>query len=176
MKIFVTADLHLGHANIIKYCNRPFDNVIEMTNTIIKRWNERVKKEDLVYVIGDLLFKSSVNRNLINYLNGRIILIEGNHDKHNKVSAIKTKIHSLYLKYNNQYIQLVHDPKDVYISKGNSIALVGHVHNNWEFKDTYNNCIMINVGVDVNNFYPITLDEVFKKYNQYIKQIKLLIN
>ncbi len=172
MRIFVTADLHLGHANIIKYCNRPFDNVIEMTDTIIKRWNERVKSEDLVYIIGDLLFNQSVNKNLINYLNGRIILIEGNHDKHNEVSTIKTKIQSIYLKYNKQNIQLVHRPQDVYTHNNGSIALVGHVHNNWEFKDTFNNCIMINVGVDVNDFYPKTLDEIFKKYYHNIKKNK----
>lgn len=160
MRIFVTADLHLGHANIIKYCNRPFENVEEMNAIIIKKWNERVKDDDLVYVIGDMIFNASINKNLIDYLNGRIILITGNHDRHNRVSSLNANIDSIILNYANNQILLTHDPK--YIQDEDScyeMNLVGHVHNNWKVVKTVYNHIILNVGVDVNNFYPITLDE-----------------
>ena len=63
MNYFFTSDLHLGHKNIIKYCNRPFSSLEEMNRIIIRRWNERVKVEDIVFVIGDFCFRnSSINR------------------------------------------------------------------------------------------------------------------
>jgi len=59
MNHWFTADFHLGHANIIKYCERPFRNVLEMNRTIIKKHNERVKKDDIVYFLGDFCFRNS---------------------------------------------------------------------------------------------------------------------
>ena len=58
-KIFYTADLHLGHANIIKYCNRPFKDVDQMNETLIRNWNSRVKPEDTVIHNGDFCFKNT---------------------------------------------------------------------------------------------------------------------
>jgi len=58
-KQFLTSDLHLGHDNIRKYCSRPFKTLEEMNETIIRRWNERVKKEDFVYHVGDFCFRNS---------------------------------------------------------------------------------------------------------------------
>ena len=51
--IFVTADHHFGHANIIEYTNRPFASVEEMDAALIAAWNERVTDYDLVYHLGD---------------------------------------------------------------------------------------------------------------------------
>ena len=51
--LFFTSDLHLGHANIIRYCDRPFANVGEMDAELIRRWNETVGEEDVVYFLGD---------------------------------------------------------------------------------------------------------------------------
>lgn len=50
---FYTSDLHLGHANVIKFDNRPFANIDEMDQRIITRWNERVSDDDTVYILGD---------------------------------------------------------------------------------------------------------------------------
>lgn len=54
-KVFFTSDLHFGHENVIKFDNRPFRSVEEMDAELISRWNNKVKKGDLVYVLGDLI-------------------------------------------------------------------------------------------------------------------------
>ena len=59
MKNWFSSDYHLGHANIIKYCERPFVDVEEMSATIIKNHNQRVKKEDTVFFLGDFCFRNS---------------------------------------------------------------------------------------------------------------------
>jgi calcineurin-like phosphoesterase family protein len=56
MTIYFTADLHLDHANIIRYCNRPFQDVQEMNECLIKNWNSCIQPNDQVYILGDLVF------------------------------------------------------------------------------------------------------------------------
>ncbi len=82
-KIFFTGDLHFGHENAIKFDNRPFQTVEEMDEALITKWNNKVGKGDLVYVLGDMIWKSRNNDavSLIKSLNGQIILIKGNHDR-----------------------------------------------------------------------------------------------
>lgn len=82
-KVFFTSDLHFGHENVIRFDNRPFASVEEMDAELVRRWNAKVGKGDLVYVLGDLIWKSRNGdaHNLIRSLNGQIILIKGNHDR-----------------------------------------------------------------------------------------------
>ena len=54
--IYYTSDLHLGHANIIKLCKRPFSDVDEMNAVLISNWNNRVTNGDTVYISGDLMY------------------------------------------------------------------------------------------------------------------------
>ena len=56
-KVFFTADLHFGHENVIKLDGRPFANVEEMDEELIRRWNAKVGKGDLVYVLGDMIWQ-----------------------------------------------------------------------------------------------------------------------
>lgn len=51
--IYYTADLHFGHANIIKLCHRPFASIEEMDEKLIEKWNNKVKNGDTVYIVGD---------------------------------------------------------------------------------------------------------------------------
>ena len=80
-KVFFTADMHFGHENVIKFDKRPFETVEEMDAELIRRWNAKVGKGDLVYVLGDMIWKTRNNDadTLIRSLNGQIILIKGNH-------------------------------------------------------------------------------------------------
>lgn len=82
-KIFFTGDLHFGHANVIAFDNRPFKTVEEMDAELIRRWNNKVGKGDLTYVLGDMIWKARNDDapELIKSLNGQIILIKGNHDR-----------------------------------------------------------------------------------------------
>lgn len=73
--IWFIADTHFGDGRILKYENRPFQDVNEMNQCIVDNWNSLVKEEDLIYLIGDI-----GNEAYISSLNGKKYLIKGNHD------------------------------------------------------------------------------------------------
>lgn len=80
--LWVTADQHFGHKNIIKYENRPFDSVKDMNNTIINNFNALVDKSDITYHLGDFaLTPKRIAKELLAELNGRHKIILGNHDR-----------------------------------------------------------------------------------------------
>jgi len=181
MRYWFTADLHLGHFNIIKYCNRPFKTLEEMNNILIKNWNFRVKEEDIIFHVGDFCFKNSPGgkkgegvpikaKEWESKLNGKIIHIKGNHDKNN---STKTIIERLTIRYGNKYINLIHNPS--YVNIDTEINFVGHRHNNWEIKRIRKGngfTDAINVGVDVWNFKPVTFEEIMKRYTKWKKELE----
>ncbi|MBR0159988.1 MAG: hypothetical protein IJQ02_01640 [Oscillospiraceae bacterium] len=80
--IYYIADMHFGHENVLKFDNRPFESVEQMTETVVSRWNERVTEEDTVYVLGDAFWKNEAQSMAIfRRLNGHKQLICGNHDR-----------------------------------------------------------------------------------------------
>ena len=80
--IFFISDLHVGHANVIKYDGRPFKTTDEMHVELIKRWNSVVGPDSIVYFLGDLSFtRSDMTKWFVWQLNGKIHAIAGNHDK-----------------------------------------------------------------------------------------------
>lgn len=82
--LFLTSDSHFNHVNIIKFCNRPFDSVEEMNETLISNWNNTVPKDGIVFHLGDFAFGGSeVWHKILSRLNGQIHLILGNHDLKN---------------------------------------------------------------------------------------------
>jgi calcineurin-like phosphoesterase family protein len=170
MATFVTADLHFNHANIIRYCNRPFDDVNDMNDCLVENWNRVVAMDDTVFHIGDFCFRKNINGIYqgVDYwkskLNGNIILIAGNHDKY---LAMK----SLTIYFSNKAILIRHNP--IYnaedMPSGIEYVLCGHCHNKWD-KRIVGNTRVINVGVDVSDFKPNQLAEVVKQngeYNEY---------
>lgn len=183
MKYWFTADLHLGHFNIIKYTGRPFKSLEEMNETLIRNWNARVKPGDTVFNVGDFCFKNTRGgkkgegvpipaKEYEKQLNGKIIHIKGNHDRNN---SNKTIIERLGIYYGGKRINLVHNPEHCDINY--EINFIGHVHEKWEFKRirkgySFTDCI--NVGVDVNKFMPITFEELMKKYYRFKKTLKIL--
>lgn len=78
--LFWTADSHFSHSNILKLCNRPFKDVLEMNAELIRRWNTVVEKNDTVFHLGDFTW-AKINDHLP-HLNGHIHFIIGNHDNH----------------------------------------------------------------------------------------------
>lgn len=83
-KKFFTADLHLGHTNILSHCawTRPYDTVESMDSAIVERINERVSSDDILYIVGDFAVSGDVEyiRHLFHQIRGRKVLILGNHD------------------------------------------------------------------------------------------------
>lgn len=149
-----TADNHFGHANIIEYCNRPFKSLEHMDREMIRRWNERVKPEDIVYHLGDFCFKETDGKRFKYYrdqLNGDIVFIRGNHDHNNGSKAIITTV-TIDLGGHDWYME--HYPNKVL-----KFNLHGHVHTLWKIKRE-EHFVLINVGVDVWDFYPINIQEI----------------
>lgn len=80
--VFFTSDTHFGHQNIIKYCDRPFKDTDQMDEVIIKRWNETVPVDGIVYHLGDIAL-GEIAKSLpkVGRLNGYKVAIMGNHDR-----------------------------------------------------------------------------------------------
>ena len=77
-----TSDLHVGHANIIKYCGRPFADVDHMDAELARRWRERVMPDDVVWVLGDVAMGTIADSlALVASLPGEKHLVAGNHDR-----------------------------------------------------------------------------------------------
>ena len=99
-EIFFTSDQHYGHFNIIRYCNRPFSSVEEMDETLIQNHNKKVRQSDIVYMVGDLAFHKDRAQiiALLKRLNGRKILVTGNHDllMHQGDLSMPLEIHHRY--------------------------------------------------------------------------------
>jgi len=176
--IYYISDNHWSHANIIKYCKRPFNDVEEMNSEMIRRWNETVTPEDTVYYLGDFaLGKGEDIVPLVASLNGQKHLIYGNHDegslsKHRQAEWLTIQP-ELYADDNGRVVWMSHYPlyKNPIPDKRNlvrpkasrnwHISLCGHCHNEWQISDA--GCI--NVGADNWDFTPQTLDQLIEKNN-----------
>lgn len=156
--VFFTADTHLGHNNIIRYCKRPFDSIEEMDDAIISNWNKVVKNNDEVFHLGDFAFKDFVSYR--SKLNGRIHLILGNHDIRN-IKILRDVFEGVYqLHYKKIYgvsIVMCHFAMRVWHkSHFNSWQIYGHSHGFMSDDDNFGK--VYDVGVDKNNFTPVSFD------------------
>ena len=80
-KVYLTSDDHFNHSNILKFCQRPFKSVEEMNEALIANWNNKVPEDGIVFHLGDFAWGPiSQWRPIVERLNGKIILIKGNHD------------------------------------------------------------------------------------------------
>lgn len=82
-KLFYTSDPHYGHRNVIRFCDRPYDDVKKMGTSLIENWNSVVGDDDYVFVLGDLFWfnDSHLIKRVLSQLKGNIFIIPGNHDK-----------------------------------------------------------------------------------------------
>ena len=178
--IFFIADLHIGHVNIIKHCARPFRTVGEMDSVIVGNWNARVNADDTVYVLGDLFFSCHNPEWYLQRLNGRKFLTPGNHDvswmKHIDVSSYFEDVALMMeIPYNKQHLMtLCHYPMMSWKDDrdGSGYMIHGHVHNRTEedyFSLIRSNPNIFNAGADINNFSPVTFDELVKNNQKFKK-------
>ena len=181
-KIFFVSDTHFGHTNIIKYCNRPFNNTDEMDEALINNWNAKVPKDGIVYHLGDFAW-GSINywEKIREQLNGEIILIYGNHDEkylHNErmYKLFKEVIPQKKIWINKIPIYMNHYPflcfGGSYKGLGATWQVYGHVHSNPRSEEGLDHKRLVNcfptqydVGVDNNNFTPISFDELYSYIN-----------
>lgn len=95
--IFFISDLHLSHKNVIRYDNRPFENLEEMHTQLIKNWNSVVGKDDIVYNLGDLSFGSDeITKWFLHSVNGQIRHVLGNHDNLEHILRFSSRISDVY--------------------------------------------------------------------------------
>ena len=160
--IWFTSDTHFGHANIIKYSNRPFANVDDMDEQLIQNWNKRVGKNDLVYHLGDFSFHKDFTKTteIFNRLNGVKELILGNHDYMPVPNMNWHSVsHMRALKGFSQKVVLCHYAMRVWDqSHRGAIHLYGHSHGTLPGDSQ-----SMDVGVDCTNYAPISYDEIKEK-------------
>jgi calcineurin-like phosphoesterase family protein len=168
-KIFFTSDHHFGHNNIIKFSNRPFENVEEMNEVLIEKWNSKINPEDEVYHLGDFGMTKDTEQiaNILDKLNGTKYLIVGNHEGPALVNRKKFKWVKDYfeLKVKDsdcsngvQRIVLFHYAMRVWRGDSRGIwHLYGHSHGNLPDKEDK---LAFDIGVDCHDFYPLAYEEV----------------
>ncbi len=158
--IWFTSDTHYFHRNILGYCDRPFDNVLEMNRGLIRAWNYRVAKDDLVYHLGDVSFGGQEETNIIlQQLHGEIQLIKGNHDRTWKSDKITKIHHELNIEVDGQQVCMTHKPQDTWHLQGQgSWHLHGHLHGNPYHDPSIKR--RVDVGVDCWNYKPINLQDI----------------
>lgn len=180
---FVTSDVHFGHNNIIKYCNRPFQNSDEMDITIINNWNKIVNPDDEVYILGDFALIKAENDKLkfnrlcflTNSLNGNKHLLFGNHDYFLDDDYINAGFKDVYhgiLEINLSYHYWVMCHYQM-VSWNNSSKgayhLFGHEHwrqqyspNHQFYKDMLWSERKFNVCMDANNYKPVNINDLVR--------------
>lgn len=182
-----TSDHHFWHEAGIKYNKRPFKDVLEMNDTLIKNWNASIKTEDTVYIMGDFALAGvEKTTDIIRQLNGYKILIMGNHDYRNHKPEKWKQLGMDVVKNCGRYIRngltlmLSHFPYEGYmlddrkfvgmpdeciLSDRGEFLLHGHVHHGWKRRGR-----MINVGVDQWQYKPVSMQDIINQVNDYLKE------
>ncbi len=167
---YYISDTHFGHKNCIEFDNRPFCDVEEMDNALIRNWNSRVKEDDDVWILGDFCFRAENDPNYyLEKLNGRKHLIFGNHDKETLTSQkalehFQTIEKMFHIKDGEHRVVLCHFPIADWNGRHRGVYHVyGHIHNNPEnevqiFMNKIGNAF--NTGCMLNNYMPVTLNEL----------------
>lgn len=184
MSVFFTSDTHFGHERIIDLCSRPFSSVDEMNETLIANWNSVVGPNDRVFHMGDFIMGTfAENVKIIERLNGEIVLTPGNHDRMSSVYHAKPNKKATWTKeytdrgvivmpevWSVQFpttpVTMSHYPfsgdsheedrfPEMRPEDDGSFLIHGHVHEKWKV-----NGRQINVGVDVWDFTPVSVDQM----------------
>jgi len=164
MTKFFTADTHFNHSNIIQFCNRPFQSAEEMNEVLITNWNAKVKEEDIVYHLGD--FGYGELGEILDRLNGKVYYIPSFEYTHESVLR----------GYGDRFAQ-VSPLMNISVKKAYdvTITLCHYCMRKWA-KEHYNHWHLFghshgkldpigkshDVGVDNNNFFPLSLEEIAK--------------
>ena len=165
-RIWLIGDTHFCHRNIIKYCGRPFDSIEKMNEALISNWNKVVKRDDRVFMLGDFALCSKDKIIEIGQkLNGRKILILGNHDEAS-LSTYYTAGFEMVSKFPiifQDFFILSHEPIEFLPLNTPFVNIFGHVHNDMRFPTITPRGAC--VSVERWNYMPV-------EFNQLISLIK----
>lgn len=172
-RVFFTSDTHFNHANIIRYCQRPFKGAAEMNETLIANWNLTVGNDDIVFHLGDFCLGGAAEwTQMLDRLNGRIFLILGNHDlkniRHGFIGRFEHVAMQMRIEVGKKKIYLSHYPFLCFEGgyKTDVWQLFGHVHTRQSNTGSDAGRLQhlyptqFDVGVDNNNFTPLSFDQV----------------
>ena len=190
-KIFFVSDSHYNHEHILKFCKRPFKDVEEMNKSLIENWNNKVPQDGLVFHLGDFAWGGFQDyKKIREQLNGKIIFIKGNHDRRNGCQS-ESQYNSLF-EYTTQQLYIEIEKRKIYLNHvpflcyggtyRDNDALVyqlhGHVHlSNIKERNNGKDCercfnmlfpTQYDVGVDFNDFTPISWQEVNERIQTQI--------
>ena len=165
---FFTADTHFGHSSILLTQGRPFSSIEEHDERLIENWNRIVtKRTHTVYHLGDFSFRAKLQA--VDYrkrLNGRIVLIEGNHDRHDKtLPFVMDEVHQFgrIIRLNKRRITLCHySMRTWYRMWDGELHLYGHSHGHLPPLPG-----SLDVGVDCCDYRPISFEEVVEKIGNF---------
>lgn len=174
--IWFTSDTHFGHANVLGFCNRPWDDIDRMNGALIDGINARVAPSDTLYHLGDFSFKMSVEE--ARELRGRIQCrdihwVPGNHDKDwtqpavAGTFAVEPPISVLKLDDGRKVVMCHYPMMDWPGLEHGAIHLHGHIHAPREYNEWNREMRLLryDVGVDANGYAPVSLDEVLRFFD-----------
>lgn len=174
-RIFITSDLHFGHIKNFLWEPRGFRDIENHDYEIIRRWNEVVNRNDIVYVLGDLMLNDNNNGiSCLSLLHGKIKIIRGNHETdvrweiYNTLPNIELLGWAHMLKYHKYHFYLSHYPTltsnydDKKPLKAKIINLCGHSHTKDAFAD-WDKGIIYHCELDAHDCYPVLLDDIIKE-------------
>ena len=191
-KVYFTSDTHFQHTNIIKYCRRPFKTVEENDEELIRRWNEKVPEDGIVFHLGDVAFgdKEKVD-DILRRLHGKIYLVIGNHDWRRVVSdhswRFELMTQQINMKIGKRHIILNHYPmlafSGAWRGEDATYQLFGHVHTSPYTDEGLDQARMkmlftsqYDVGVDNNDFTPVSWKEVDQIINNQMMSLGMCRN
>ncbi len=181
-KVFFTADTHFGNRSLIHYCGRPFKDAQEMEQELIRRWNETVPEDGVVFHLGDFAHGPAGHwSEILQQLNGTIHLIAGNHDmttaKKMGLENFSSVRQQRFIEVDGQKIYLNHYPFLCYGGSYDNVwQLFGHVHSGPRANTGLDHPrlrmlypLQYDVGVDNNDYRPVSFAEVRERIEAQVR-------
>jgi calcineurin-like phosphoesterase family protein len=156
-RTWFSADLHLNHENIIKYCHRPFESIKQMNLVLIKNWNETICPDNTVFFVGD--FCKGDPRRWLGQLNGKITFIRGSHDR--RLNGLTIPYYTLQV--GEGTLLLIHNPRHAPWNFDGWVVH-GHYHNSdLRCHPLINHrSRRVNISVELTGYKPISLYEILE--------------
>lgn len=192
--IWFTSDLHFGHRNVIRFCERPFTDIKEMSQALQDNWNAVVGEDDYIFNLGDMFWfndRHSAKR-IVSNLKGHKHFLLGNHDKvtqyelcinmdlmvHSDIVVLRVTGQPEDKRFVNKHfyeIVLCHYPCACYShSQNGSLMFFGHIHSRsnqpmLEFKKPIllPSPQYMDVGTDRHHYTPVSLFQVLQEIQEY---------